>query len=169
MAHAHGARGVEAAARAGVRSVEHGWFLDEPAVAALVESGTWLVPTLSPVLGAEISDESPDWMTTGFESAQASFKLALDAGVKMAMGSDLPARADRLREMEFMQGLGMDSYDVWRAATLNGAEMLGRDDLGSLSVGSRADVVGVSGDIEDCARLSQRIRLVLKDGKNVDL
>ena len=108
-------------------------------------------------------------MTNALESAQASFKLAMEAGVKIAMGTDLPARADHLREMEFMHGLGMDARDVWRAATLNGAEMLGRDDLGSLTVGSRADVVGIAGDVDDFAGLSQRVRLVLKDGKKVDL
>jgi imidazolonepropionase-like amidohydrolase len=53
MAHAHAARGIEAAARAGVSSIEHGWFLDESALHAMVEHDTWFVPTLSPALGSE--------------------------------------------------------------------------------------------------------------------
>ena len=169
MAHAHGARGVEAAARAGVRSVEHGWFLDESAVEALVEHGTWLVPTLSPVMSLDITEESPEWMLIGIESAQASFKLALDAGVKFAMGTDTPANANRLAELKYMHDLGMDTYDVWHSATLGAAHLLDRDDLGELSAGRRADVVGIEGDLADFETLSERIRLVIKDGVRVEL
>ena len=47
-AHAHGPRGIEAAARAGVDSIEHGSFTDEAGAKALAASGGWLVPTLLP-------------------------------------------------------------------------------------------------------------------------
>lgn len=49
MAHANGARTVEAAARAGVDSVEHGAYLDEDALWAMKENGTVWVPTLSTI------------------------------------------------------------------------------------------------------------------------
>ena len=47
MSHAHGAEGIKRAVRAGVRSIEHGTYLDEEAIAMMVERGTWLVPTLT--------------------------------------------------------------------------------------------------------------------------
>lgn len=49
MAHANGARTVEAAAMAGVDSVEHGAYLDEDALYAMKENGTVWVPTLSAI------------------------------------------------------------------------------------------------------------------------
>lgn len=164
MAHAHGARAAEAAARAGVRSIEHGWFLDDDAVDVMKASGTWLVPTLSPVFNQDVTPDSSHWLTHSRESAERSFKLALESGIQMATGTDMPAEADRLGELEHMSRLGMSAADVWRSATAVAAEMIGRDDLGSLDSGKRADVVGFEGDITDMNSLSGRVRLVIKDG-----
>ena len=47
MSHAHGPEGIKRAVRAGVRSIDHGTYLDEEAAAMMVERGTWLVPTLT--------------------------------------------------------------------------------------------------------------------------
>src|SRR5919206_1759920 len=47
MAHAQGAEGIKAAVRAGIRSIEHGIFLDDEAIDLMLQRGTWLVPTLA--------------------------------------------------------------------------------------------------------------------------
>ncbi len=169
MAHAHGARGIEAAARAGVRSIEHGWFLDERALEAMVKNDTWLVPTLSPGLGSEDEAEAPGWLTEAIEAAKASFRLAMEADIPIAMGTDCPGRphAERLNELGFMHQLGMSSEDVWRAATVRGAELIGRDDLGVIEPGRRADIVAVEGDITHFENLSGRVKRVWKDGRPV--
>ncbi|WP_460443818.1 amidohydrolase family protein, partial [Amycolatopsis cihanbeyliensis] len=78
MVHAHGARPAELAARAGVRSIEHGVWLDAAAVAAMAEHGCWYVPTLTPI------GRQPE----AAEAHRASVRRALEAGVPIAAGSD---------------------------------------------------------------------------------
>jgi imidazolonepropionase-like amidohydrolase len=166
MVHAHGARAAEHAARAGARSIEHGFFLDEAAVAALVEHGTWLVPTLLAVLGDEPRD---DLHHEAAQGARASFALALDAGVRIAMGTDCPATPHerRLEELTLMGDLGMAPRDVWRAATTDAADLLDRDDLGRLRPGATGDVVAIRGSLDDLHGLADRIAVVCKDGRRV--
>lgn len=100
MVHAHGARAAELAAQAGAGSVEHGTFLDEAAVAAMAEAGTWYVPTLS------VTQSEPD---DAAEAHRQSVKLALDAGVRIAMGTDNPVRphTEVLRELEHLSNAGL--------------------------------------------------------------
>ena len=75
MVHAHGARAVELAARAGAGSIEHGTYLDEAAVGAMVEAGTWLVPTLS------VSQSDPESVPAGAaEAHRESVRLAMRGG-----------------------------------------------------------------------------------------
>lgn len=167
MAHAHGARTAEAAARAGVRSVEHGAFLDETAVGVMAARGTWLVPTLSPVLG-RVAD-ADEWRQQAGDAAARSFRMALDASIPIAMGTDCPAspHEDRLDELEIMHGLGMPAPEVWRRATTEAARLIDRDDLGRIEPGRLADIVTVSGDVMDLTDLASRIEAVWKDGQLV--
>jgi imidazolonepropionase-like amidohydrolase len=171
MAHAHGARAAEAAARAGVRSIEHGFFLDEAAVDAMLEAGTWLVPTLSAALSAEGDAGAPDWAKQAASGARRSMELAIEAGIPIAMGTDCPVvpHEQRLRELRLMRDVGMGVFDVWRSATLEAARLLDRDDLGALEPGSRADVVAISGDVTDLDDLETRIVAVWKDGTAVPM
>lgn len=171
MAHAHGARTAEAAARAGARSIEHGWFLDDAAVEVMVESGTWLVPTLTPALKEESSEESPDWMRLAAEAAPRSFRLAHEAGVPIAMGTDWvgPSDSNRLDELRFMHQSGMGALDVWRSATVNAAQLLDRQDLGHIEPGRRADIVAIERDVMDFDNLASRVVKVWKDGRAVSM
>ena len=77
MVHAHGARAAELAARAGAGSIEHGTYLDEAAVQAMAESGTWYVPTLS-VTQSDL-ENAPDGAA---EAHRESMRLAIEAGVR---------------------------------------------------------------------------------------
>lgn len=166
MVHAHGARAAEDAARAGARSIEHGFFLDEAAVATMVDNRTWFVPTLLAVLGDEPRD---DLHREAAEGARASFAMAMDAGVRIAMGTDCPATPHerRLEELALMADLGMPPRDVWRTATTDAAELLDRDDLGRLRPGATGDVVAISGSLDDLDGLAERIVVVCKDGRRV--
>jgi imidazolonepropionase-like amidohydrolase len=166
MAHAHGARAAEAAARAGARSIEHGMFLDEEAVAAMAEHGTWLVPTLLAAHADEIDPDAPPWMARAREASARSFAMALDAGVPIAMGTDCPVAPHerRLDELAMMHRLGMEVAAVWRASTSDAARLLDRPDLGLLEVGRRADVVALAGDPWSLEDLASRVRHVWKDG-----
>jgi imidazolonepropionase-like amidohydrolase len=169
MAHAHGARAAESAARAGVRSIEHGFFLDEEAVAAMLENETWLVPTLLAAHDDPPDGEVPAWLTRAREASARSFAMAVDAGVPIAMGTDCPVAPHerRLDELALMHRLGLDAAGVWRACTSDAARLLGRSDLGLLEAGRRADVVAVEGDPWAFGDLASRVRRVWKDGVEV--
>ena len=166
MAHAHGARAAESAARAGVRSIEHGFFLDDEAVAAMLEHGTWLVPTLLAAHGRAADEKSPAWLTQARDASARSFATALDAGVPIAMGTDCPVtpHGRRLEELAVMHRLGMVPPAVWRACTSDAARLLGRTDIGLIEAGRRADVVAIEGDPWAFDDLGSRVRRVWKDG-----
>ena len=175
MAHAQGAEGIKAAVRAGIRSIEHGIFLDDEAIDLMLERGTWLVPTLAApraVLAAVAAGASlPDAVIEKARAVQAvhdeSVTRAVAAGVKVAMGTDsgVGPHGDNLVELGLMAGCGMTPEQAWHAATLSAAELLGvAGDLGSLEPGKRADVVVLDGDPTDLTGLSGRIREVYRDG-----
>jgi imidazolonepropionase-like amidohydrolase len=115
MSHAHGAEGIKRAVRAGVRSIEHGTFLDDEAAAMMVERGTWLVPTLTAGDTTEEMAEDPripepirvKLRSLGRPELDA-FRLAAEAGVRVAMGTDCPVapHGTNLRELVLMSQNG---------------------------------------------------------------
>ncbi len=178
MAHAQGAAGIKAAVRAGIRSVEHGIDLDDEAIELMLERGAWLVPTLLAARGVLDATESgvrfPDAMlrkaAEAVELHAESFRRAVAAGVRIAMGTDsgVTPHGDNLRELQLMAELGMPPARVLRAATASAAELLGVDrDLGTLEPGKLADVVVVDGDPFDFATLPKRIVAVWQGGRQV--
>ncbi|MYS87607.1 amidohydrolase family protein [Embleya scabrispora] len=165
MAHAHGARAAELAARAGARSVEHGTWLDDAAVDAMAEHGTWLVPTLS------CTQTDPAGAPEGAaEAHRHAVGLAIEAGVPIAMGSDNPVRphTEVLREIEHLSRVGLGVAGAFRAATHDAARLLGlADDRGEIAVGKRADLVLLADTTLDPTALDRRIRGVWRDGIRV--
>jgi imidazolonepropionase-like amidohydrolase len=96
-----------------------------------------------------------------------SIRRAVSAGVRIAMGTDtgVTPHGENLRELALMAEAGMSPTAVLQATTLEAARLMRLDDeLGSLEVGKRADVVAVDGDALSFDDLSQRIRQVWKDG-----
>jgi len=179
MSHAHAAAGVKSATLAGVRSIEHGIFLDEEAVRLMVERGTYLVPTLLASHGLVdadaadrigLSDEAMDKAHSVGDAHVQSFRLALEAGVKIAMGTDsaITPHGKNLRELSLMAKYGMSPEEALRAATSSAAELLGlSDQIGTIEVGKRADLVVVDGDALELDSLPDRITQVYQDGEAV--
>ena len=178
MAHAQATDGIKAAVRAGVRSVEHGIYLDDEAIGLMLDRGAWLVPTLVAPRGvlaaAEAGMAIPDAARRkAVEVADAhadSFRRAVAAGVKVAMGTDsgITPHGRNLAELELMAKGGMTPAQVLAATTSGAAELLGlSDELGTLEPGKRADVVVVDGDPFELATLGDRIAAVVKDGRLV--
>lgn len=167
MVHAHSARAAEMAARAGARSVEHGIWLDEPAVAAMAAAGTWFVPTLS------VTQADPEHVVSGAaEAHRRSVELAIDAGVPIAMGTDNPVRPHEevLREIEYLAHCGLGAAGAFKAATLDAARLLGMaDDRGKIAAGKRADIVMLTGTALNPDQLDQRIAAVWHNGHPIDL
>jgi imidazolonepropionase-like amidohydrolase len=178
MAHALGAAGIKAAVRAGVRSIEHGVYLDDEAIDLMLEHGTFLVPTLcagrgvlrAAEAGAALHESSLRKQRHAIEHHQRSFQRALAAGVPIAMGTDsgVTAHGENLWELELLHEAGMAPADVVLAATQNAARLLGlEDEVGSIDIDKRADLVLVRGDGLDFAQLKERIVAVYKDGVRV--
>lgn len=175
MAHAHGTAGIRNAVLAGVRSVEHGTMLDDETVALMAERGTYLVPTLVAPLGviekAETDGGVPEHIVAKCRDVMVShaesFRAAVEAGVRIAMGTDCPVmpHGRNLEELALMADNGMPPAAVLQSATLSAAELMGlQDELGTLEPGRRADIVVVDGDPFELSTLGQRIEQVWKDG-----
>ncbi|SDP37144.1 Imidazolonepropionase [Klenkia soli] len=178
MAHAQGADGIKNAVRAGIRSIEHGIFLDDEAIELMLERGTWLVPTLSApravlaavAAGAALPQAVVDKAVAVQAQHDESVARAHAAGVRIAMGTDsgVGPHGENLGELQLMADRGMAVEDVWHATTLSAARLLRVDDeLGSLEPGKRADVVVLAGDAADLSGLAGRVREVWQDGARV--
>lgn len=177
MSHAHGPVGIKRAIRAGVRSIDHGTFLDEEAAQMMVEKGTWLVPTMTAGDTTEVLAEDPHLSDVVREKLRGlgrpefdAFRLAAAAGVKVAMGSDTPAapHGTNLNELTHMAANGFTPTQALVAATSSAAELMGlSQELGTIAPGKRADVVVVKGDPFAFDTLKDRIEQVWKDGVRV--
>jgi imidazolonepropionase-like amidohydrolase len=178
MAHAQATEGIKAAVRAGIRSIEHGIYLDDEAIAMMLDAGTWLVPTLSAPAsvieavknGVRLPDGVVAKAEAVVEAHNASFAAAVAAGVKVAMGTDsgVGPHGGNLGELALMAAGGLAPRDVLVATTRSAAELLGmEEECGTLTPGKRADVVVVAGDPYDFANLKANIRAVYSDGRLV--
>jgi len=178
MAHAQATPGIKNAIRAGIRSIDHGIYLDDEAIQMMLDRGTWLVPTLvaprgvidAADAGAAIPAASVAKAREVAEIHRASFARAVEAGVKVAMGTDsgVTPHGENLRELELMVEGGMTPMQAIVATTSSAAELMGLSgELGTLEPGKRADLVIVDGDPLDVSNLDERISAVYQDGVKV--
>jgi imidazolonepropionase-like amidohydrolase len=177
MSHAHGAEGIRRAVRAGVRSIEHGTFLDDEGAELMLERGTWLVPTLTAGDTTEAIANNPTvpepvrakMRDLGRPELEA-FERAAAAGVRVAMGTDCPVapHGTNLRELQLMAEHGFTPEQALVAATSGAAELMGLSDrLGTIEPGKVADLFVVDGDPFEFEKLPERIEAVYKEGVRV--
>jgi imidazolonepropionase-like amidohydrolase len=174
--HAIGNEGIKNAIRAGIDSIEHGFYLDDEALQLALDHGTVLVPTLiavNQIVNNGKSGAMPDWVVEKAESESGhhreSFAAAVRSGMKIAAGTDAgtPFNPHTYldRELALMVDYGMRPMDAVVAATRNAAENLGlAPDVGTLEVGRLADIVVVDGDPSSDITAAGRVRFVMKDG-----
>jgi imidazolonepropionase-like amidohydrolase len=178
MAHAQATDGIKNAIRAGIRSIEHGVFLDDEAISMMLERGTFLVPTLSAPLsvleaveaGARMPAQMVQKAHDVIDIHRESISMAVAAGVRIAMGTDsgVGPHGSNLRELQLMHEAGMKADDVLVATTATAAELLRLDsELGTIEPGKRADLVVVDGDPFEFSSLRERVEQVWKDGRLV--
>ena len=176
MAHAQSNEGIKSAVRAGITSIEHGIYLDDEAIEMMLDAGTYLVPTLlapaGVVAAAEEGISIPDNVLRKarevVEVHRESFRMAVGAGVKIALGTDsaVTPHGENLGELQLMVEGGMTPADALVAATRSSSELMGLDaELGTIEPGKRADLVVVEGDPFDFKTLPGRIESVYKDGE----
>ncbi len=163
-AHSHATEGTRAALEAGVDSIEHGTFLDDETIRLFKTRGAYLVPTeIAPVaaLAQARGGALPPATIAKAESAAAamaaSHRRAYAAGVKVAFGTDtgVSKHGDNATEFALLVQNGLTPAQAIAAATSGAADLLGRDDIGTLAPGKTADIIAVRGSpLDDVNRLT---------------
>ena len=159
MSHAQGTEGIKNALRAGVRSIEHGIYLDDEAIDMMREAGAFLVPTLQAPLsviaaadaGAPMPVAVVDKARRVAETHAASIAAAYEAGVQIAMGTDagVGTHGENLEEIELMIANGMSAADALASATSVAARLLGDESIGRIAAGAKADLALFDTDLRD--------------------
>jgi imidazolonepropionase-like amidohydrolase len=167
--HAHGAEGIKAAVRAGAASIEHGTLMDDEGRLLMKQHGTYLVPTLE-VRECVGGNYPPEFVAKADQIMTVqlqNFRKAVNAGVKIAFGTDIGVCpfGRNAREFNFMVQNGMTPMQAIQSATIAGADLLGiADKVGSLKVGKLADLIAVRGSPTFDVRLLEDVRFVMKQG-----
>ncbi|MHA2248776.1 MAG: amidohydrolase family protein [Candidatus Kariarchaeaceae archaeon] len=184
-AHVHGAAGIAAALRTGVKTIEHGTWLDEELCDLMIEKEAILVPTIfiqkrlhekGTEFGA--SDAVMEKIAEVVVRHQETMKMAYERGVKIAMGTDIYSSGpDSLvpwgmnsKELEYYVDVGMSSKEALITATSMGPKTLGprAPKSGELKEGYDADILLLSENPFDDIKILQdqkNIAGVFKGGK----
>ena len=175
--HAIGNRGIKNALRAGIDSVEHGFYLDDEAINVALKNGSYLVPTLiavDQIVNNGAQRGIPEWVVRKAESESGhhreSFAAAVKSGMKIAAGTDAGTpfnpHGDLALELEKMVEFGLPPMLALVAATSNAAELLRiRDSVGTVEPGKLADLILVDGDPLQDMSVVRRPTLVMQDGR----
>ncbi|HEX9496658.1 MAG TPA: amidohydrolase family protein [Candidatus Limnocylindria bacterium] len=179
MSHAQATQGIKNAVLAGIESIEHGIYLDEEVCAAMKKRGTYLVATLVAPLWVirrgekDPSSVPPYALRKAREVVEAhlrSFRMAVESGVRIAMGTDtgVGPHGTNAEEIAVMAENGMTPMQAIVATTKTAAECARVDGLvGTLEPGKRADLIGVRGDpLANVALFKDpaSVAFVMKDG-----
>ena len=178
MAHAHGARGIEAASRAGIDTIEHGTYLDEAAARAMRENGTVLVPTLMAFQGVTerlgkgiYTPVVEDKIRAVAETARVFMGKALRWNVPIAFGTDAGVFAHGRNAGEFalMRAQGMTDRQALASATTIAAKVLEMDDqIGRLAPGYSADIIAVDGNPLDDVTVLEKVDFAMVRGRVIE-
>jgi imidazolonepropionase-like amidohydrolase len=173
--HSYGPEGARDAIRAGTDSLEHATGMDDETIAELARRKIFYVPTIDHnryyADNAALLKYSPEdveglknYLARNLETARKAVK----AGVRLAMGSDAVYSmfGENTRELEWFVKAGMSPGEALRAATANGAALLGMEkDLGAIKPGAYADIAAVEGDpLASIRVVIEKIRWVMKGG-----
>jgi imidazolonepropionase-like amidohydrolase len=169
-AHTHGADAVRSAVKAGIDCIEHGFLVDDDAIAVMVEHGTFLVSTTRLADAMDISKAPAPLRAKAaemFPRARKAIRAAYEAGVKIAVGTDAPAipHGKNADELVALVDRGIPPVAVLRAATVTAAELIDATDRGRLAEGQLADIIAVPGDPLADIGVTQKVSFVMKGGK----
>lgn len=178
MAHAYTADAIYRAVDAGIRTIEHGNFLDARAADLMAERQAYLVPTLiayeaTMKFGREQGYPEQNMKKNEYvlSVGTRSLEVAKAAGVKIAFGTDLIGELDSHQSEEFnIRARVLSNAEVIRSATTVGAEVIRRvGELGVIAEGAYADALVLDANpLEDIGVLAsggEDIRVIMKDGK----
>ena len=173
-AHAHGAGGIKAAIRAGVRAIEHASLIDDEGIALAKAKGVWL--DMDIYNGDYIADVGrkehwpENYLRKNDETTEAQrvgFRKAVKAGVRLSFGTDAGVypHGENARQFAYMVRYGMTPMQAIQSATTSAAELMGwSKDVGALSPGHYADMIAVPGDPTADITVLQKVAHVMKGG-----
>lgn len=177
-AHCIGCDGIKNAVRAGVRTIEHGSFIDDEGIALMLEKGAYLVPTLCAFRTIKYGPEGgvpPHVLEKIHFFATAHYnglEKAIRAGVKIVCGTDTGTPfnypGEEAEELELYTKHGLTPMQAIQSATSVAAEALKLEDTGSLIAGKAADLLIIDGDpIATIAVLQDKskIKTVMRNGE----
>ncbi len=174
IAHAHGAEGIKAAIRAGVRSIEHASLIDDEGIAMAKKAGVWLDMDIYD--GDWIADQGAkagwpeEYLRKNRETTEEQrqgFAKAVKAGVKLSFGTDAGVYQYGLgaRQFAYMVRYGMTAMQAIQSATVVSAQLMRREkDVGALSPGHYGDMIAVAGDPLADIRVLEKVQGVIKGG-----
>src|SRR5215468_2213877 len=171
-AHATGLMGAHNAVEAGVDTVEHGNYIAPEDMKTMVAKGIWFVPT------PYVAEYDAQWRaeragtqpheSPGLKIEEDTFRRALQAGVKIAFGTDVGAfewDMSPARQLITMVKWGMTPAQALRSATVGGAELMQmQNDIGTVEAGKYADIIAVQGNPLQDISVMQKITFVMKGG-----
>jgi imidazolonepropionase-like amidohydrolase len=177
LAHVYTPQGIMNAVSAGVRSIEHGNFLDEESAVCMKNAGAYFVPTLTTYFlisayGAaeKIPQNMLDKINKAKERGLDSLKVARAAGLKICSGSDVLSSMQPFKSMELgLKAQVLGNHEAILSATRTNAELFGMaDQIGTIEVGKRADLILVDGNpVDDIATVQDAAKVVyvMRDGQ----
>ena len=175
MAHAHGARGIEAAAAAGIDTIDHGTFADEASLKVMKAKGTVLVPTLMALEGVRERLGKGIYTPTVEVKARQAVAIAgrqvtraKEMGVTVAFGTDAGVfdHGKNAGEFALMVRAGMTDKEALASATTVAAKALGMEsEIGRIAVGYSADMIAVAANPLDDVRTLEKVEWVMVRGR----
>ena len=173
-AHAHGTEGIKNAILAGIDSIEHASLIDDEGIRLAKEHGTYLVMDIynddyilneAPKYGLPVENIDKERMVGRLQ--RENFRKAVQAGVKMAFGTDAGVypHGDNAKQFFYMVKFGMTPAQAIRAGTSSAADLIGRaKDVGTIEAGKFADIIAVTGDPLADVRALEHVDFVMKGG-----
>lgn len=178
MAHAHGARGIEAAAAAGIDTIDHGTFADDAALKVMKAKGTYMVPTLMALEGVRERLGKGIYTPTveikgrqAVEAAGRQVTRSKQLGVPVAFGTDAGVfeHGRNAGEFALLVKFGLTPQEAVASATTVAAKALGMEnEIGKISVGYSADLIAVDGDPLIDVRTLESVQWVMVRGRVVE-
>ena len=177
--HSQGMTGIKNALRAGVDSIEHGFFMDDWCFDWMKEHNVFYVPTLAAMhwiyvngVKAGIAPYVVRKCESTIDAHNATFEKAYKAGVKIALGTDAGTpfnpHSKTCYEMILMASHGMSTWDALKAGTINAAELCEvKDVLGSIEVGKKAHFAVFAENPLDNLETVMDCKMTVKDGEVV--
>jgi imidazolonepropionase-like amidohydrolase len=143
------------AVEAGASSIEHAYTISETVLNSMAKKNIFLVPTDA----------------AGVVRYQERIKRAIKAGVRIAIGSDIYYEFEGKTRGQISSGMyktylasGMTNIEILRSATLNPAELIGNNSIGTIEVGRFADIIAVKGNPLTDLGVLENVFFVMKNG-----